>query len=356
MQTNQRCTQCLLPLSYPGLRLSPEGICQFCLGTEPEFEYEKKTKTDLDRLIASVKGQSGKYDAIVGVSGGKDSTYVAYYLQKEYGLKILGVNYDIGYRSEYALRNLDTLVNRLDIDLVTLRPNPGFLHRLFANFLRKRGEFCSVCNNLGYLIIASFAFQQSQLLGCAPLVVGGWSKQYEFQPGVSVTNMKYFFSHLDDDLVQELYAQPFIDKNVVKVFRKVGDPRQALVGTEANRQMGAFALRGIQLPDYIEWNVLEFPAILKRELGWQQPPNMHDSHFDCTLFPIKEYLKHRKYGLTQETIKNSRLIREGLMTREEGLQRTEMEQSTEPEELAPFLKNADVDREDINWDGDWSTK
>jgi hypothetical protein len=355
MKSPKRCTHCLLPETYPGIRFDSKGVCQFCRGEEKEFEYERRSRDDLDRLIADARAQGGPYDVIVGLSGGKDSSYVALFLKKTYGVRILGINIDIGYRSGIASENLDNLVRHLDIDLVTLRPSPGLLNGLFERFLSEKGEFCSVCNNLGYLLVAGFALRQRQVLGFSPLLVGGWSKQYEYQPGVSVTNMAYFFSNLTPELLQELSRHPFIDSRVVGAFQRVADPRQAMLGTEANRDMGTFAVQGIQLPDYVDWDVRRIPEILAREVGWRQPEGSHDSHFDCRLFPIKEYLKYRKYGLTQETIKNSRLIREGLMSREEALDRAGLEQTTEPEAMRDFLETLGLDVGDINWDADWST-
>jgi hypothetical protein len=110
----------------------------------------------------------------------------------------------------------------------------------------------------------------------------------------------------------------------------------------------------IQLPDYIQWNVREIPEILSRELGWEHPADVHESHFDCTLFPLKEYLKFKKYGLTQETIKNSVLIREGLMSRDEAMTRASLEQREEPEGLSGFLEKLGVSKEEINWEAEWS--
>jgi hypothetical protein len=323
--------------------------------------YSKENKTsrnntqrDLDRIIKDYKGKSKKYDLIVGLSGGKDSSYVAYYLKKKYDLKILGVNYDIGYRSSYAIQNLETLTNALDIDLLTIKPNKTFLHKLFAHFLKERGEFCSVCNNYGYLIVASLSWNQKLSLDFAPLMVGGWSKKYEFQHGISVTSMEYFFDNLTHELLEELLAQPFIEEKVVSGYMKLKDPRQAQIGTDGHKQLGDFAMNMIQLPDYIEWNIMEIPHILSNEIGWIHPPDVHESHFDCSLFPIKEYLKYRKYGLTQETIKNSRLIREGLMTRGEAMERMQLEQTTEPDILKSFFGELGLSKDDIDWQAEWS--
>jgi hypothetical protein len=291
---------------------------------------------------------------IVGLSGGKDSSYVAYYLKKEYGLKILGLHYNIGYSSLYAIQNLENVVGKLDIDLFSIRPRGNFLRKLFAHFLRERGEFCSVCNNLGYLFGASFSWSQQNTLGFTPLMVGGWSKQYEYQPGISVTSMKYFFDNLTPELLDGLKAQPFIEKEIISRYMGLEDPRQALLDTASHDKLGDYAMDFIQLPDYIEWNIREIPRILSEKLGWRHPPDVHESHFDCTLFPIKEYLKFNKYGLTQETVKNSRLIREGLMTRDEAMERMSLEQTTEPEIFDGFLRELGVSREEINWQAEWS--
>jgi hypothetical protein len=110
----------------------------------------------------------------------------------------------------------------------------------------------------------------------------------------------------------------------------------------------------IQLPDYITWDIRKIPRILSEKLDWRHPPDVHESHFDCALFPIKEYLKFKKYGLIQETIKNSTLIRECIMTREEATERMSLEQTTEPEILEGFLRELGVSREEINCQAEWS--
>jgi hypothetical protein len=356
MVETRRCTKCILPAHYPNISFDEHDVCNFCLEASKEKLPTKKSKSELENLIKKYKGKSRKYDVVVGLSGGKDSSYVAYYLKNNYELRILGLHYDIGYSSAYATENLESLVEKLDIDLLTVRPNPSFLKKLFAHFLRTRGEFCSVCNNLGYLIGASFSWGQKQSMGFSPLMVGGWSKQYEFQPGISVTSMQYFFENLTPELLEELRVQPFIEGKVVSRFMGLKDPRQAQIGTAEYDELGEYAMDFIQLPDYIEWNIREIPYILSEKIGWKHPSDVHESHFDCTLFPIKEYLKFNKYGLTQETIKNSQLIREGLMTREEALERMSLEQTTEPAIFSYFLRTLGLSRDEVNWQAEWSRR
>jgi hypothetical protein len=353
-ETTTRCKRCILPSSYPGIHFDEQGICSYCrMPVEEGRPSEKDLKVKLDKIIGAYRGK-GKYDIVVGLSGGKDSSYVAYYLRTEYDLKILGVNFDNGYRSEIAVRNMETLVDKLRIDLITIRPNQTFMKKLYAHFLRKQGEFCSVCNNMGYLLIGSFIFGQKLSAGFAPLGVGGWSKKYEYQPGVSVTSMPYFFKNLSPELLAELIAQPFIEEKVVRSYMRLNDPRQAQIDTKEHKESDEYTMGFIQLPDYVNWDLMKMPQILKKAVGWRQPPNTHDSHFDCTLFPTKEYLKFKRYGLTQETIKNSVLIREGLLTREEALDRMSLEQTEESDDYNLFLKELGLSREDVNEEAEWS--
>jgi len=350
----RRCTRCILPDIYPSITFNEYGVCNFCIeDADEKGKPSRKSKGELDRLVEKYKGRNQKYDVIVGLSGGKDSSYVAYYLKREYDLKILGLHYNIGYSSTYAIQNLENLVEKLDIDLFSIRPRASFLRRLFAHFIRERGEFCSVCNNLGYLFGASFSWNQRHSLGFAPLMVGGWSKQYEYQPGISVTSMRYFFENLTPELLEELKAQPFIEEEIISRYGGVKDPRQAGIDTAEHDKLGVHAMDFIQLPDYIKWDIREIPHMLSEKLDWRHPPDVHESHFDCSLFPIKEYLKFKKYGLTQETIKNSRLIRERLMTREEAMERMSLEQTTEPSIFDGFLRELGVSRGEISWQAEW---
>lgn len=81
---------------------------------------EQDRQQRLDRMVSALK-QAGKgrdYDCVIGVSGGVDSTYVAL-LAKELGLRPLAVHLDNGWNSELAVKNIENIVSRLNIDLYT---------------------------------------------------------------------------------------------------------------------------------------------------------------------------------------------------------------------------------------------
>ncbi|MCP4325916.1 MAG: N-acetyl sugar amidotransferase [Alteromonadales bacterium] len=124
MKSNyQICSQCILDTSDPKITFDKNGVCNYC------HSYKKVESTALNpveaekylkSMVAKIKDSStGEYDCIVGMSGGVDSTYVAY-LAKEYGLNPLAVHIDAGWNSEIAVKNIESATNILKIDLETI--------------------------------------------------------------------------------------------------------------------------------------------------------------------------------------------------------------------------------------------
>ena len=81
---------------------------------------EKERTAQFERQIAEIKknGVGKKYDAILGVSGGVDSTYLAW-LCKENGLRVLLMHCDNGWNSELAVMNIQNLCEKTGFDLHT---------------------------------------------------------------------------------------------------------------------------------------------------------------------------------------------------------------------------------------------
>lgn len=356
----ERCSKCILPRSYAAVTFEDDGVCSLCRDHErtSRIEYmERQMKQPiLATIISKSRQERGKYNCIVPLSGGQDSSYVAYVMRKQFGLRVLGLNFDNGYRSDLALRNLEHLSHNLEIDIITLKVSPALLRKLYAHFFRTCGYFCTVCNALGYMLIGSFAVREARLYGTCPLIVGGWSKKYEYQPGLSVFSMKSFAQVLmkDEGLFSALRESPLIDSGVLDTFLSIGDIRQAGSGGSEAKRLSGVGIRFIQLPDYLDWDYSKISEILETGVGWKKSADGRDAHFDCVLAPLQEYLKHRKFGFGQQTIRNSVLVREERMSREEALRKNEMEQVTEPAILKQVLSEWEMAIGDVAWDGEWA--
>jgi N-acetyl sugar amidotransferase len=109
-------------IADPGISFDDKGICNYY------YEYQtKKLLRDfsadpnkLNEIISVIKneGEGKAYDCVIGVSGGVDSTYLAY-LTKQWGLRPLAVHLDNGWNSELAVKNIENTLNKLQIDLTT---------------------------------------------------------------------------------------------------------------------------------------------------------------------------------------------------------------------------------------------
>jgi N-acetyl sugar amidotransferase len=120
----QKCTRCVMDTSALDIIFDQEGICNYCTEFIKKnnhlFEDLEKKKESLINFVKKVKddGRNNKYDCIVGISGGVDSSWTLV-KAKELGLRPLAVHMDNGWNSELAQNNIANLVQKLDIDLYT---------------------------------------------------------------------------------------------------------------------------------------------------------------------------------------------------------------------------------------------
>ncbi len=141
-RTYQQCTRCVLDTSDdPSISFNEQGICSYC----ENYDVEEKTllkgpeamKQELEGSLKRIKeaGKGNKYDCILGISGGVDSTYLAY-KAKEFGLRPLLVHFDNGWNSELAVKNIENIVTKLGFDLHTFVIDWDEFRSLQLAFLR----------------------------------------------------------------------------------------------------------------------------------------------------------------------------------------------------------------------------
>ncbi len=117
----QQCTNCVMDTTDPQITFDNKGECNLCT----EFKSKRiqhnyqgdKSDQNLELLIQQIKkdGKGKEYDCIIGLSGGVDSSYVAW-IAKEKGLRVLAVHMDNGWNSEEAVQNINNIANKLNID------------------------------------------------------------------------------------------------------------------------------------------------------------------------------------------------------------------------------------------------
>lgn len=119
----RRCTKGLWDTSIPGITFDEDGVSNYCKMQESlmqQYPRGEKGLNDWLKLVHQMKrdGKGKKYDCIVGISGGTDSSFLLH-LSKEYGLRVLAVNLDNGWSSDIAVKNIKSLTSALNYDLET---------------------------------------------------------------------------------------------------------------------------------------------------------------------------------------------------------------------------------------------
>ena len=123
MSEKQICNRCLYGDDVPNISFDEAGVCNYC-HTHDEMEEEypigEKGEEKLIELCEKIKkaGKGKKYDCVVGVSGGCDSSYLLYQMV-ERGLRPLAVHFDNTWNSSIATQNIQKVTEKLDVDLYT---------------------------------------------------------------------------------------------------------------------------------------------------------------------------------------------------------------------------------------------
>lgn len=121
----QICTRTVMDnIADPDIRFDEDGVCnyyhEFLEKLQLRVPEPAAAKAFVDKLVAGMKtaGKGKRYDCVIGVSGGVDSTYTAWLL-RQWGLRPLAVHVDNGWNSELAVKNIESTLQTLDIDLYT---------------------------------------------------------------------------------------------------------------------------------------------------------------------------------------------------------------------------------------------
>ncbi len=317
-QKIQVCTRCVMDTSDPEISFDERGVCNHCHEYDGLIARYVHTGADgqkrLNKIVEEIKqaGKDQKYDCLIGVSGGVDSTFVAYKV-KEAGLRSLAVHLDNGWDSELAVSNIHKALNKLGIDLYTHVIDWEEFKDLQVAFLKASTPDSEVPSDHA---IVSLMFQIADEMGIKYVISG---RNYRTETHVAPA---WSMGHFDWKYIRSVH----------KMFGKVPlvtYPHRTL------REEEMFMRKQVwfDILNYIDYVKKDSIEILQRELGWQYYGGKHHESIYTRFF--QGYILPVKFGYDKRKGHLSSLICSGEISREEALE--ELKQPT----YAPSLQEED---------------
>lgn len=343
------CRKCIIPGSFPNIEID-DSVCTFCKIHEafPRVNKEPLGRPNLIKLLASAK--SCRYDCVVGLSGGKDSSYLTYYLVKELGLNPLLVFYNNGFISNYAIENINNICRRLNLDLVEVKASKYRLRLMRENiYLSKFTNKIDVCvncennlrtsvineatkRNISYIVYGATDYEdpyKTFLNSATPTFRSTRSKEnYNLIRTIKRLKWEYVDPlHQPMKLLDKTkyYYHYFLSKFYVVCDNIQMKSPEGLKNLNPSMHVtfDGKSVKSLYFFDYLEYHPKKMVDILKKEIGWVAP-NGREARMDCKLGCFANLQHLRKTGITKDGFTLSVLVRNGLMSREEALRKEEI--------------------------------
>lgn len=126
MSEHKICTRCVMDTTDPNIHFDENGVCDYCQTYDKLIKPNWEANIDkIDELkviadkIKKSRNRRSKYDCIIGMSGGADSSYLAYVAKEIMGLNPLIYTVDTGWNLNVAVENIEKIVKKLNLDMYT---------------------------------------------------------------------------------------------------------------------------------------------------------------------------------------------------------------------------------------------
>src|SRR5437016_1309139 len=301
------CTRCGLDANVPGTSYDAEGVCNVCRGYDTYADKAQayfKTAQELKALVADMKAaRTGRYDCLVLLSGGKDSTYMLYQLCG-LGLKPLVFTLDNGFISEEAKGNIRRVVESLGVELVV--GGTPHMNAIFVDSLKRFANVCNGCFKTIYTLATNLAHEK----GIRYIVTG-------------LSRGQFFETRLTEEVFQrEDFDVAKLDALVLearKAYHRREDAVSCHLEVDIFRDDGVF--RDIQFVDFYRyWSVplAELHAYLRQRTPWLRPSDTGRST-NCLINDVGIYVHKKQRGFHNYALPYSWDVRLGQKTRTEAL-------------------------------------
>ncbi len=287
------------------IEFDTKGVCNYCRAYDQIAKKRiisgREGEQKLQKIVQRIKeyGRNKEYDCVIGLSGGVDSSFVAYQV-KRLGLCPLAIHFDNGWDSEIAIKNIDNIIRKLNFNLYTYTIDWEEFKDLQLSFLKASvvdiemiTDHATVCviyeiaskNNIKYILGGTNIATE----GIMPLSWGyaKWDSR----------NIKAIQKRFGKKKMDKFPTYSLFDMILAKYIRKI---------------------HLVEILNYIDYNREKAKKILKRELGWQDYGKKHYESIFTKFY--QAYILPTKFNIDKRKAHLSTLICSGYITREQALE------------------------------------
>lgn len=297
------CTRCVMDTTDPEIEFDKQGVCNHCHDYDRLMEQKtirgEAGKHYLEGLVEKMKqdGQNRPYDCIIGVSGGVDSTYVAYHV-KRMGLRPLAVHMDNGWDSELAVKNIEKTLKRLGIDLYTEVLDWEEFKDLQVAFLKASTPDSEIPSDHAIWAVLG---DMADILKVRYIVSGFNVRTETHLPRA------WSYGHFDWKYIRSVYQQ--FGQGSLNTYPYIGFLTYYRRLLKHHR---------VDILNYIDYDKNEAMKLLENELGWRYYGGKHHESIYTRFY--QGYILPVKFGYDKRRCHYSSLVCSGELTRKAALE------------------------------------
>jgi len=335
MEKLKYCTKCVMPGTRPGITFNEEGVCSACQAYEnrKNINYYERFE-ELKQLCNKYRGMNGAdgYDCMIAVSGGKDSHFQTYVMKELMEMNPLLVSVEDNFpMTEAGRHNLKNISEAFGCDVLTMKPNIRAQKIIMRKTFEKYGKPNYFIDRYIYTYPLHLAVKFH-----TPLLVYGENVSYEYG-GIGTGAMETYSSRdqITNGVGSGIPTEELLGDGVTLKDLNFFEP-PALEQLEQ--------LDPIYLSYFVEWNSFKNYEIAKKygfhdlTHEWNRTHHIEQiDQIDSPAYLVHSWMKYPKFGHASATDYAARMIRYGMITRDEAIQLVKAhDQALDPRSVREF--------------------
>lgn len=304
----QICSNCVMDTTDSKIIFDEHGVCDYCNSYYndilPSWKPNETNEIELQRIADQIRkeGKGKDYDCILGLSGGTDSSYLAYIAKEKMGLRPLIYTVDTGWNLNVAVENIERLVKALDLDMYTEVVNWDEMRDLQLAFFKSQVAYQDLPQDH---VIFSGLYNFAVKKGIKYVLTGSNNATECVRPPIE-------WVHLNDlKLIKDIH----------KEFGQVKLKTMPMCSMFKYRLYYEYikGMKRVAPLDMIQYDKDAAEKELKDKFGWEKYENKHYENIFTRFY--EGYYLLKKFGYDKRKSYFSNMILTGYLTRDEALEK-----------------------------------